>query len=183
LYAIAVTGQGLVDGVVRDLEHHVVQARAVVRVADIHAGTLAHRVKPAQHTDGIGAVGFGGLAIAFNIVCHNVNAFVVRIRLEDQALRRTVPEPIVKNCARPVRGAKSAWSVPDIQAWPPSASNSSNSASRRRASRWAATSSSNSMGAAPVSARTSRAAASVTPIKSAFCSPVEQSSAGIALAR
>ena len=35
----------LVDGVVHHLVDHVVQAGAVVRVADIHARTLAHRVQ------------------------------------------------------------------------------------------------------------------------------------------
>ena len=41
----AVTGQGLVDGVVDDLENHVVQAGAVIGVADVHSGSLADRIK------------------------------------------------------------------------------------------------------------------------------------------
>ena len=36
--AIAVARQGLVDGVIHDLENHVVEARAIVRVADVHPG-------------------------------------------------------------------------------------------------------------------------------------------------
>jgi hypothetical protein len=36
-------GEGLGDGVVDDLEDHVVQPRAVVGVADVHAGALADR--------------------------------------------------------------------------------------------------------------------------------------------
>ncbi len=62
---VAMAGQSLVDRIVRDLEHHVVEARAVVRVADIHARPLADRVEALQHLDGIGAVGvfIGG-------VCH-----------------------------------------------------------------------------------------------------------------
>ncbi len=48
--------QRLVDGVVDDLIDHVMQARTVVGVADIHAGALAHRVETAQHLDRIGAI-------------------------------------------------------------------------------------------------------------------------------
>ena len=53
---IGMAGKGLVDGVVDDLVDHVVEARAVVGVADIHAGTLADSVQPLQHLDGIGVV-------------------------------------------------------------------------------------------------------------------------------
>ena len=51
-----VAGERLVDGVVDDLVDHVVQAGAVVGVADIHARALAHRVEAAQHLDRVGAV-------------------------------------------------------------------------------------------------------------------------------
>ena len=55
--------QRLVDGVVDHLVDHVVQAGAVVGVADIHAGALAHRVEAPQHLDRVGSVGFArGLA-------------------------------------------------------------------------------------------------------------------------
>ena len=46
-----VAGQRLVDGVVDDLVDHVVQARAVVGVADIHARPLAHRVEALEDLD------------------------------------------------------------------------------------------------------------------------------------
>src|SRR5690606_1500102 len=55
----AVAGQGLVDGVVHDLEDHVVQARAVIGIADVHAGTLAHRFQSLQYLDVAGIVGLG----------------------------------------------------------------------------------------------------------------------------
>ncbi len=48
---LGVAGQRFVDAVVDDLVNHVVQARAVIGVADIHAGTLANGVEPAQHLD------------------------------------------------------------------------------------------------------------------------------------
>ena len=59
LAALRVAGQHLVDGVVDDLVDHVVQARTVVGVADVHARTLAHRVEPLQHLDAVLAVVFG----------------------------------------------------------------------------------------------------------------------------
>jgi hypothetical protein len=43
---LGVAGQRFVDGVVDDLVDHVMQARAVVGVADIHAGPFAHRIEP-----------------------------------------------------------------------------------------------------------------------------------------
>ena len=56
---VAEAGQRLVDGVVGDLEHHVVQARAVLGVADIHARTLAHRIQALQDLDRAGAIILG----------------------------------------------------------------------------------------------------------------------------
>ena len=49
-------GQRLVDGVVDDLVDHVVQAGAVVGVADIHARPLAHGVEALQDLDRFGVV-------------------------------------------------------------------------------------------------------------------------------
>ena len=54
--AVAVAGEGFVDGVVHHLEYHVVQAGAVVGVPDVHAGALAHCVQPLQHRDAAGVV-------------------------------------------------------------------------------------------------------------------------------
>ena len=72
--AVAMARQGLVDGVVHDLEHHVVQAGTVVRVADVHAGPFADRIEPLQHRDAAGVVlggdrGRGALAGEV-VVCH-----------------------------------------------------------------------------------------------------------------
>ena len=53
-----VARQRLVDGVVDHFVDHVMQARAVVGVADVHARPLAHGVQAAQHLDRIRAVGF-----------------------------------------------------------------------------------------------------------------------------
>jgi hypothetical protein len=53
-------GQRLVDAVVDDLEHHVVQAGAVVDVADVHARALADGFQPFQRGDAAGVVGPAG---------------------------------------------------------------------------------------------------------------------------
>ena len=66
-----VAGQRLVDGVVDDLIDHVMQAGAVVGVADIHAGTLAHGVEAAQHLDRIRAI-FGGRGGVVGVIGHLV---------------------------------------------------------------------------------------------------------------
>ena len=66
---LSVAGQRLVDGVVDHLVDHVVEARAVVGVADIHARPLAHGVQAAQHLDRIRAVAFaGGLGLVGQVL-------------------------------------------------------------------------------------------------------------------
>ncbi len=53
---VAVAGQRFVDGVVHHLEHQVVQAGAIGRVANVHAGALAHGLQAFQDLDGAFAV-------------------------------------------------------------------------------------------------------------------------------
>src|SRR5262249_9332061 len=67
---VAVARQRLVDGVVHHLEHHVVQARAVRGVADVHAGAVPDRVQTVESFEAGGVVfralalrGFGGLRL------------------------------------------------------------------------------------------------------------------------
>ena len=48
----------LVDGVVHHLVNHVVQARAVVGIADIHARPLADRIEALQDLNAVRAIGF-----------------------------------------------------------------------------------------------------------------------------
>ena len=76
-YQIAMTGKCLVDRIVADFEHHMMQTRPVVGVANIHARPLAHGVEAFQHLDRIGAVAvliglFGGAfaRAAHGGVCH-----------------------------------------------------------------------------------------------------------------
>ena len=73
-HLLGVAGERLVDGVVDHLVDHVVEARAVIGVADIHAGPLAHRVEALEDLDRIrvvvgrngrwlaGGFGHGGLS-------------------------------------------------------------------------------------------------------------------------
>ena len=51
--AIAVTGERLVDRVVDDLVDHVVQTRAVIGVADVHAGPLANGFETLEDLDAL----------------------------------------------------------------------------------------------------------------------------------
>ncbi len=59
---VRVTGQRLVDGVVDDLLHEVVQTTLTGR-ADVHAGSLADRVQTLEDGDGAGVVRGGDLAV------------------------------------------------------------------------------------------------------------------------
>jgi hypothetical protein len=71
---VAEARQRLVDRIVDDLVDHVVQAGAVVGVADIHAGALANGIEAAQHLDRIGIVLFaiaGGCAVQF-VLAHGL---------------------------------------------------------------------------------------------------------------
>jgi hypothetical protein len=51
--AIAEPRQCLVNGVVDDLVHHVVQTRAVIGVADVHAGAFPNGVQALQDLDAL----------------------------------------------------------------------------------------------------------------------------------
>src|ERR1700759_56792 len=42
---VAMTGQSLVNRVIHNLENHVMKAAAIVRVADVHAGTFSDGVQ------------------------------------------------------------------------------------------------------------------------------------------
>ena len=55
-HRVGIAGERLVDAVVDDLVDHVMQAGAVIGVADIHARALAHGVEALQDLDGFGAV-------------------------------------------------------------------------------------------------------------------------------
>ena len=52
--------QSLVDAVVHDLVDHVVQAGAVIGVADVHTGTLTNSLKAFENLDGFSVVFRGG---------------------------------------------------------------------------------------------------------------------------
>ena len=51
-----VTRERFVDGIVDDLVDHVMQARAIIGVADIHARPLAHGIESLQHPDRFRAI-------------------------------------------------------------------------------------------------------------------------------
>ncbi len=49
-------GESFVDRVVDDLEDHVVQARAIIGIADVHPRALSNRIQPFQDLDVSGVV-------------------------------------------------------------------------------------------------------------------------------
>ena len=68
---VAMAGEGFVDRIVRDLEHHMVEARSVVGVADVHAGALAHRVEALEHLDALGIINALIWRIGLGVGCHS----------------------------------------------------------------------------------------------------------------
>ena len=121
---VAVAGQRLVDGVVDHLVDHVVQARAVVGVADIHARPLAHGIEALQDLDGLRTIVGGSGCFSFWGSFHWVLAgqFLClfcrlgrRKPVPDQAL--ILPRFTAKIWACDAMEAKIDRSVPVIQAW------------------------------------------------------------------
>jgi hypothetical protein len=55
--AIGMSRQRLVHRIVHDFIDHVMQAGAVIGVADIHAGTLAYGIQALEHLDAVGGIG------------------------------------------------------------------------------------------------------------------------------
>ena len=91
LHRGGVAGQRLVDGVVDDLVDHVMQARAVVGVADIHARPLAHGIEALQDPDRFSAIfdGNGMLSVGGGLpgrFCHVWPSRVSRISGAKRAL-------------------------------------------------------------------------------------------------
>ena len=80
LDVVAVTGQRLVNGVVHDLVHQMMQT-ALTGGADIHTRALAHRLQTLQHLDLAGVilvVGRGiGICTGNDFFCHILSPFVV----------------------------------------------------------------------------------------------------------
>ena len=54
---VAIPGERLVDRVIDHLEHHVVQAGAIVGIADVHARPFAHRIQALENLDRIRVIG------------------------------------------------------------------------------------------------------------------------------
>ena len=56
------TRQGLINGVVHHLEDHVVQAGAVIGIADVHAWTFTDRIQAFENLD------IGGIVLGFSLI-------------------------------------------------------------------------------------------------------------------
>ena len=82
--AVAVAGERFVDGIVRNLEHHVVEARAIVGVADVHARPLAHRVETLEDLDRVRAI-----FILIGVGCHSPDIGIYGRKSRAHACTRT----------------------------------------------------------------------------------------------
>ncbi len=51
-----VSGECFVDGVIHNLEYHMVQTGAVIGITDVHARAFAYRIKPFQDFDTGGVI-------------------------------------------------------------------------------------------------------------------------------
>ena len=75
--------QRFVDRIVHDLVDHMMQAGAVIRVTDIHAGTLANSIQAFQNTNGIRAILGGGFGIHLGHLAHeNLSKNALRMQLQ-----------------------------------------------------------------------------------------------------
>ena len=54
---VAVTGQGLVDGIIHHLEHHMVQAGTVIGIANVHSRAFANGIQTLENFNIIRRVG------------------------------------------------------------------------------------------------------------------------------
>ena len=69
--AVGMADQRLVDGIVHHLVDHVMETGAVIGVADIHAGALAHGIEAFQDLDRVGAI-FGARRDGGGAFCHSI---------------------------------------------------------------------------------------------------------------
>ena len=58
IHGVAMAREGLIDGVIDNLIDHVMKARTVIGVADIHAWALSHGIEALQNLDCIGTIFF-----------------------------------------------------------------------------------------------------------------------------
>jgi hypothetical protein len=50
-HLLGIASESLIDGIIHDFIHHMVQAGPVIGIADIHAGPLAHGVEALENLD------------------------------------------------------------------------------------------------------------------------------------
>ncbi len=102
LDGVAVAGEGLVDGVVDDLLHEVVQA-ALTGGADVHARALADRLETFEHLDGVCPVLVGNLlAGRFGFLGNAVGVFGRHGYARSRSVRRNL---------HPIAEGPSKWLV------------------------------------------------------------------------
>ncbi len=63
---VAPAGEAFIDRIIDDFIDHVMQAGAIIGIADIHAGPLAHGIEALQNLDRIRAV-FAAILVVFDL--------------------------------------------------------------------------------------------------------------------
>ena len=116
----AVPGQGLVNGVVHDLIHQMVQARGTGGT-DIHAGAFAHGLQPFQDLDLRAAVGMVGgcLTVGFgdDLFCHGILSSLSVLSLQRKDQRNSDGSPVQGQGGVVPRRAPSATGVTGRLPW------------------------------------------------------------------
>ncbi len=72
---IGIAAERFVDGVVDDFVNHVMQTGTIIRVADVHAGTLAHGIKTFQDLDAVCAILGIAVVFGYGYVGHLLKSF------------------------------------------------------------------------------------------------------------
>ena len=99
--AVTVAGQGFIDGIVHHLENHVMEAGAVIGIADIHPRPLAHGIESLQDLDGFGIIGLG-----MRIACADLFVFLRHIPTCIDSRGRRLPITHLKTRIRVKDGTK-----------------------------------------------------------------------------
>ena len=85
-----VTRQRLVNGVVHELKHHVVQARAIICIPDIHSRAFTHGIEAFKYLDTRRVVGvfFAHSRLYIQFVCSLLAAYLAMFHVEHGAVRQ-----------------------------------------------------------------------------------------------
>ena len=122
-HTVGMAGERFVDRVVDHFVDHVMQARAVIGIADVHAGALAHRIKALQNLDRVRIIGRHLLCLrAFSEPLEPLSNFAEACRHRHG--KRVRRPPVFQTSGRPFPSSRLGFRVaPGLQKDPPGAAN------------------------------------------------------------